>query len=76
MAIKRKPPFKIKIYKNAQDKHPTRVETRKKESEAQTLAKTEYRRRQHSRIIITDGNGDTCWDSGYASSMPVDVPKW
>lgn len=76
MALERKPPFKIRIFKKAQDKHPTRVETRMKESEAQTLAKTEYRRRRHGRIIIIDANGDMCWDSGYASSMPVDVPKW
>lgn len=46
MALERKPPFKIKIFKKAQDKHPTRVETRMKESEAQTLAKTIVRRRQ------------------------------
>ena len=76
MARKRKGPFKIKLFKVATDERPASVETRKKESEAQELAKTEYRRRRHGRIIITDGNGDTCWDSGYASSMPVDVPKW
>lgn len=76
MALERKPPFKIQIFKKAQDKHPTRVETRKKESEAQTLAKTTIRRRAAGRVIIIDGNGDVCWNSAYASSMPIDYPKW
>ncbi len=76
MARKRKGPFKIKLFKEAADERPERVEIKEKESEAQELAKTEYRRRRHGRIIITDGNGDTCWDSGYASSMPMAYPKW
>ena len=75
VARKRKSPFKIQIFENSQDKHPARVETRKKESEAQEFAKREYRRKPWRRIIVIDDNGDVCWYSGYASSMPVDRPK-
>ncbi len=70
---KRKGPFRIEIYADHNTKTP-RIERRKTESEAQTLAKIECRRHA-SRVQVIDADGDVCWHSSYASSLPIAWPK-
>lgn len=68
-----KPPFRIEIFKNHEDVTP-QVEAREKKGEAQNVA-CRALRRGASHVYIKDADGHTCWDSHYASSMPVDRPK-
>lgn len=68
---KRKPPFKVRVWSRDSNSYSTRYSNIKSESEAQDMAKAIIRKRGlRSGIQVVDANGDTCWDSGYATYMP------